>query len=112
MKTPTETLGSVLDFLRDFHSVRQPWRSRAFWIAGSNAAAGILLTAGFGLDTIEEWMGIVAQIINVAFTAGVIRDGEARTTPLVDPRDRDGTTLIRSDLRGTPVDPFGDEGAQ
>jgi hypothetical protein len=72
---------------------RHPWRTRAGALAIVNALAGLALALGFGVDAVDHWVGVLAIVVNLGVTVGLVRDGEAQSTPLADPRDNQGRQL-------------------
>lgn len=87
--------------------MRFPWRARAKLIALVNAVAGVAVAIGgvgvvLGVNgTVDGWTSAVGVVVAAAIVfvdllanLGIVRDGEAQTTPVDDPLGRDGLPLV------------------
>lgn len=72
---------------------RHPWHSRAFLLTLVTAAASVLIALGLDAGTVEHWQATALGIVTLAVNAGIVHTGEAKTTPLADPRDNAGRRL-------------------
>lgn len=73
---------------------RHPWATRVFLVGLIEAIAGVFIYAGFGADDVSGWTSVAVAFVAALATLGVLRDGEATTTPVDDPLGQDGLPLL------------------
>lgn len=74
---------------------RFPWRTRGGLIVLVNAVAAFLLSLGGDAAVLDGWVSTATMVVTLLVSLGLVRSGEARTTPVRDPRTDDGTPLVR-----------------
>lgn len=74
-------------------STRFPWRVRSLLLAAVNAVGAVFVTLA-SMGDVSPWTAGLAGFAAFIADLGIVRDGEALTTPLDDPLGYDGLPLV------------------
>lgn len=72
---------------------RNPWRTRVGLLGVINAGRGLAVALGFSESLVTGVVTVAVALVSFLVDVRLVKDGEAETTPLADPRDSKGQEL-------------------
>lgn len=74
--------------------MRNPWRIRLLLASAVAALAGVGVTLSVTAGQVDAFVAAAVAVGALLAELGILRDGEAETTPVADPRGPDGLPMV------------------